>query len=429
MDPKKFCAAQALLLACLCASQGLATEGTESPRTLDLAAALLLARERSPLLEVARARIDEAAGDLTQASLLLLSNPEIEVAAGPRFLRQSGGGSELDAEVGLTQRFETGGQRRHRVERSEALATASRADSADAERVVSRAVALAFYEGLGAAERLQLREDSATLAADLYDIARSRVSAGAAAPLEENAARIRRAEAERQLVRAETLLANAKLRLATALGLDPATLLELDGTLPDTAALPSLPDLLARARENHPRLLASRATVDAEQSAAALATAEAWPDLSLGASYARDEKDDILMGGLSVEIPVFDRNQGERQRTTAASRRAAATARAVRLAIDSEIRRSYADYEAAARSVAVFDADVLRSHRDNLELIEGMFEAGKIRYADVVLLQRELIEGRLGYLTARLALARAEIATRAAAGLDLAPLSTGRDLP
>jgi hypothetical protein len=38
----------------------------------------------------------------------------------------------------------------------------------------------------------------------------------------------------------------------------------------------------------------------------------------------------------------------------------------------------------------------------------------------VVLLQRELLEGRLGYLDARLNLAQSEVSTRAASGLDIA---------
>lgn len=429
MHPNRFGAAPAALLLILIAAPRLAIAQTEPPRTLSLAQALDLARERSPLLEAARARIAEADGNLTQASLLLVDNPELALAAGPRFLSQPGGGSELDAEIQLAQRFETGGQRRHRIARAEALANASRARSADVERVVSQAVASVFYEVLAASERLRLNQDNAALAESLYDIAHARVAAGAAAPLEENTARIRRAEATRQLVRAETALENAKLRLVTTLGLDSATALQLEGTLPESTALPSLQDLLTSAAKSHPRLLDAAATVDASESASALAKAEAWPDLSLGVLYAREERDDIVMGGLTIPIPLFNRNQGERQRARAATRRAAASARSVRLEVDSEIRRNYSVYEAATRAVAAFDADVLRSQQENLVLIETMFQAGKIRYVDVLLLQRELVEGRLGYLDARLELALAEIAARAAAGLEPAPYTTGRILP
>ncbi len=429
MHPNRSGVAIAALLLLFLARPNLALAQAERSQSLDLSEALALARKNSPLLEAATARIAEAQGDLTQASLLLIDNPELQVAAGPRFLSEPGGGSELDAEVGLAQRFEIGGQRRHRMARAEALAVASEAQSNDSQRVVAHAVASVFYEAMGAAETLQLTEDNAALAENLYDIATSRVSAGAAAPLEENTARIRRAEATRQLVQAETLLRTAKLRLATTLGIDLTTQLQLKGALPESATLPPLSELLALASANHPQLLASRATVEAEQSAAALARAEAWPDVSLGVAYARDEGDDIVMGGLTFEVPVFNRNQGERARANAASRRAAAAARSERLEVESQVRQSYAEYEAATRSVAAFDADVLLSHRENLKLIEAMFRAGKIQYVDVVLLQRELIEGRLGYLEARLELARAEVATRAAAGLDLIAPETGRTLP
>jgi cobalt-zinc-cadmium efflux system outer membrane protein len=199
--------------------------------------------------------------------------------------------------------------------------------------------------------------------------------------------------------------------------------------LPEAATLPPLAELLAAASENHPRLLTSRARIEAANSEVALSKADAWPDVSLGASYARDERDDVVMGGITLEVPLFNRNQGERARASAASRRARAAARSDSLEIQSHLRQSYAEYDAASRSVAAFDADVVRSQRENLRLIESMFQAGKIRFVDVVLLQRELIDGRLGYLTARLDLARAEIETRAAAGLALSEPAIGRTQP
>jgi cobalt-zinc-cadmium efflux system outer membrane protein len=428
MQPKHSGAAHVALLILLVSCPDLASGQMDTARTIDLDAALELAREQSPLLETARARIQEAQGGLTQASLLLADNPQLEFSAGPRFPSESGG-SELDAEAGVAQRFETGGQRRHRVARAQALERAARAESADVDRVVSQAVAAVFFEALGASEQLRLSQENAALAESLYDISNSRVSAGAAAPLEENTARIRRAKATRQLIRDETQLLNAKLTLATALGIDSKQTLRLEGSLPGAAALPPLVELLALAERSHPRLLASRATLEAQQSASALAEADAWPDLSIGASYAREEEDDIVKGGLSVEIPLFNRNQGERERAKAVVRRATAASRSARLEVGEKLRRSYANYDAATRSVAAFDSDVLRSHRENLKLIEAMYQAGKIQYIEVVLLQRELLEGRLGYLDARLELALAQIATRAAAGLELTSRATPRNLP
>ena len=378
----------------------------DAPLPLSLADALELALERSPLIEAARARISEAEGDLTQASVLLLNNPEVEVAAGRRYRGGSEGGS-TDAEVGLTQRFEIGGQRGHRMARSAALAERSRADSFDTERVVAQTIASLFFEVLAGKERLRLAEDNASLAQSLYEIARSRVSAGAAAPLDENTARIRRAEATRKLVAAQTALRAAELRLSTSLGVESETALRIVGTLPNEASLPPLAELLAGVEKRHPRLVAAGATQAAAESEADLAGAEAWPDVTLGAFYARDEDDDIVMGGATVPIPLFNRNQGERARAKAAARRASAVARNTRLEVRAEIRRRYAEHEAATRAVAAFDSDVVRSQDENVKLIEAMFQAGKIRYVDVVLLQRELIEGRVGYLAARLELAQA----------------------
>jgi outer membrane protein TolC len=61
--------------------------------------------------------------------------------------------------------------------------------------------------------------------------------------------------------------------------------------------------------------------------------------------------------------------------------------------------------------------------------MQKMFEAGKIQYVEVVLLQRELLEGRLGYLDARLNLARSEVSTRAASGLDIGATASKEGQP
>lgn len=428
MKPKSLGAALAALSLSLIFRASIASADETRSSPLTLARALELSRDHSPLLEAARARIAEADGDLTQASVLLTSNPTVQFAAGPRNRSGPGNGSTLDAEVSLSQQLEIGGQRGHRIARSTALAARSRANSFDAERVVVHAVSYLFYEVLSGEERLRFAEENAALAQSLYEIARARVSAGAAAPIDENTARIRRAESTRQLGSAQTGLRAAELKLATALGLESEETLPVVGLLPREVSLPPLSELLLGVEDRHPRLLAAGATHSAQMSESALADAEAWPDITLGASFARDENDDVVMGGVTIPIPFFQRNQGEREKAKAAVRRADAAARKTRLEVLAEIRRAYAEYEAATRAVLAYDSDVVRAQDENLELIEAMFQAGKIQYVDVVLLQRELIEGRLGYLAARLELAQAAVAARAAAAIEIAPTDDRGDL-
>jgi cobalt-zinc-cadmium efflux system outer membrane protein len=396
---------------------------TKTPGLIDLATALALARENSPLLETAQARLGEARGDVTTAGLLLVENPEVDFGAGRRSLSE-GSGTTTDLAVSLSQRFETGGQRRHRIFRAEADYSAAQATAVDVQRVVSHAVAVAFFEALTAAERTAVAGENAELAESLYEIADSRVKGGAAAPLELHGARIRLAEARRRLLQAELSQREAEIQLAMVIGIDPPHQFSLIGELPRAATLPTMDGLLQEALVKHPSLNAAQSEINSSRAGVKLADAEAWPDISLGIGYERDEGDDVVGGRVTVPLPLFNRKQGERARARSRERRAVAEQRTRRLEVEADVRRNYVRYEVALDSVREYDDAVLSAQEESLHLMQKMFEAGKIQYVEVVLLQRELLEGRMGYLDARLNLARSEVSTRAASGLDIGATAT-----
>lgn len=401
------------------AGQGFAQADPLPP--LDLPGAIALARARSPLLRAARLRIDEARGDLTGASLLLLSNPELEVSAGPRLPGLAGQSATAAVDVGIAQRLELGGQRGRRVARATEEVAASRAEADDAERVVSLAVATLFYEGLAAVERSALSREAEQLAGELADVARIRVERGAEPPVVLNSARIRLAEARRKSREASVEQVSTTVRLARTLGLPPGTQVILAGKLPGAATLPPAEELFSRAQDARPDILATSRRLQAARASIGLADATAWPDLTLGVRYGVDQQDRLVTGTLGIALPVFSRNQGEKERSRAAALRVEAELAALRLEVEAQSREARARFEAAVDALAIYDAEVLRAQEDSVALLRTSYAAGKIDFTQVVLLQRELLEGRLGYLDARLAVARAEAGLRAAAGLDLAP--------
>lgn len=384
---------------------------------LTLEAALSSARQNSLFIEAARLRIGEAQGDLTGASLLLVDNPEVVVEAGPRIPGDAERDARLELSLGLEQRFETGGQRGHRIDRARAEVQATSASAADVQRVIDLAVATTFYDALGAEHRLRLLEEYERLARVLYDIARRRLDAGEGTPLDVSAARIRLAEAQRGTIATRADRKAAVVRLAELIGVAASTPLTLQGELPGDEVVPDPDVLVARAVASHPGLEASAHAIEAARATVALADAEAWPDIGVGVFYGHEEGDDIVTAGLRVPIPLFNRNQGERARARAARKRLVAERAALELSVDSEVRRAVVAYEEARSALRIYDADVLRAQEESLELLQRAFQAGQVGVPDVIVVQREVIEGRQGYLSARLALARARAALLASAGI------------
>lgn len=396
------------------------------PVTLTLEGALSTARQNSRLLAAAHLRIGEARGDLTGASILLVNNPEIVAQAGPRLPGAADGDTTLDLSVGVEQFFETGGQRGDRIARAQAEVDASRASAADVQRVIELAVARAFYGARAADLRLQLLEENERLVRELHEVARRRLEAGEATPLELNAARIRLAEAQRRTVVARTARQVAAVRLAELLGLAPSTQLTLQGDLPGDEAAPAADVLVASALRARPDLAAAARGIDASAAAIDLADAEAWPDIGVGVFYSRDEGDDIFTAGLRVPLPLFNRNQGERQRARATRDRLVAERGALVLSVESEVRQALLAYEQARSALQLYDAEVLRAQEESLGLLERAFEAGEVGISDVIVLQRELIEGREGFLDVRLDLALTRAGLLAAASLpQTGPLQGG----
>ena len=391
----------------------------EVPRSLDLRTAIDTAMRDSPSLRAATARIEEAKGDLVGASVLLVDNPEASVAAGPRRAGSPGDEDTTDVEFGLEQRFETGGQRGRRIERARAEVRGREAGAEDAHRVVSLAVATAFFEALGAERRAKIREDDERLAMTLSDVARLRLERGEGTPLEENTARIRLAEARRSLSVGRGESRAKTIRLLELLALASGEI-SLEGDLPEQPLREPEPELVAKALESRADLRALRSEIEAAQAGVRLADAEAWPGISIGGSLARDGDDDVALGVLRLPLPIFYRNQGERIRARATVDRLEAQYDARRIAVEAGVRSGYAAYEQALRSLHLYDTGVLRAQEESLELLRRAFAAGEVGYADVVALEREVIQGREGYLDARLDYARFRARLLAAANLPQA---------
>lgn len=399
-----------LLVGLLLSSSMAWAEPPAAAEPLTLEAAVATARQNSRLIEAARLRIAEARGDLTGAGILLADNPEILVEAGPRVPGGAAGGATAELGVGIEQRFETGGQRGARLDLARAQVDVATANANDVQRVIDLAVARTFYTALAAERRLRLHEDNERLARDLHDIAQRRLDAGAGRPLEVSTARVRLAEAQRRTLAARTGGEAAVVRLAELLGIAPSTRLALRGELPESESAPAADVLVARALARRPDLAAADREIDAAQAALGLADAEAWPDLGVGVFYGREENDDVVTAGIRVPVPLFNRNQGERERARAARQRLAAVRDALALAIESDVRRTLLAYQEALRAFELYDAEVLRAQEESLRLLRGAFEAGEVAVPDVIVVQRELIEGRQGYVDAGLELAHARAA-------------------
>jgi cobalt-zinc-cadmium efflux system outer membrane protein len=206
---------------------------------------------------------------------------------------------------------------------------------------------------------------------------------------------------------ARTMLRTSSILVTELLGLEFEEPLTLRGELPIGTAAPSEISLVAHALRRRPDLSSVGHEVSVARSDVELAEAEAWPDVLAGFRYERDEGDDKYMAEVAIPLPIFNRNQGEVIRARGTLARLRAEEEALRLAVESDVRRAVVTYEQARQGTALYGAEVLDAQEESLDLLMRAFQAGEISYSEVVVVQRALIEGREGYLDTRLDFARA----------------------
>jgi cobalt-zinc-cadmium efflux system outer membrane protein len=284
-------------------------------RTMIFADVLARAREQAPQIVSARLAVDETRGRLLGASLRLQMNPELEAHLGNR---EGPGGRFTDFEIGLGQSFEPRSRRSARMAGANAAIAQSSANVAETTREVLRLAAGAYFRALHAQERLRLLGATQEVAANVHSVADRRYKAGDIAVLDVNIARasLARVRAEREAAEATRVLAVGDLKQLLRLDDD----IRVEGDFTGNGE-PDL-DMLLHAAAQRPELRALEAAVQEAQADVRLGRSFSRPEYGLGVRYAREEGDRIVLGGVTVTLPVFAKGQ---ELQTVGSARAAHT--------------------------------------------------------------------------------------------------------
>lgn len=393
-------------LACLVVSTT-AARAQEGPLTL--AQALAIAREKSPAVVNARGRVLDAEAARVAAAMRT-DNPEVDASAGPRFAEP---GNQIDFGIGVSQMFENGGRRSARVTAANEGVASAEARLIAAQRDAVRQAAVAFLDAQYLQRQAAQLADAVTLAAEVLQVAERRLALGDVAALDVNTARVERArlEAERVGVEAERLTSLGTLGEVLGLPTIPSVTLETDA--PQTR---TIEDLL-KAIEARPELRAIDADIRQAEARLALGKASGKPQFGLSARYDRDEGDQVLLGGLVVTLPLFNKGQDIHAEATARI----ASLRAERLSIANAwavvARARLQALTNLRQALEVIERDALPAAIDNEVLARRSYETGQISVVDWIVLRREAMQVRREQLERLRQIAVATVELDAVAGV------------
>ena len=390
--------------------QGTLANGQTPGRTMTFADVLARAREHAPRIVSARLAVEETRGRLLGASRWLQTNPALEANLGNR---EGPDGRFTDFEIGLGQSFEPRSRRSARMAGVNAAIAQSSANLDEATREVLRLAAGAFFRALHAQERIRLLETTQELAANVHSVADRRFKAGDIAVLDVNIARASWAR-----VRADREAAEAAWALAVG---DLKQLLRLDGDIRVEGAFTGRgePDLytLLQAAAQRPELRGLEAGVQEAQADVQLARTFGRPEYGVGVRYAREEGDQVVLGGVTVTLPVFANGQELRAVGSGRAARLRAELDAARTRVQLEVRSAFEAYSRRLAAIRVLETEVIPGLDENVTLTTRSFEVGQLGLPELLLIRREILDTRSQYLDALLEAALARIDLEASAGV------------
>ncbi|KPW50146.1 putative Metal ion efflux outer membrane protein [Pseudomonas syringae pv. antirrhini] len=369
----------------------LVAPGVASAQGISLPQALEAAFAHNPELAAAQWEIGVAEGDRQQAGLI--PNPVLswEVEDTRR--------DTSTTTVMLSQALELGGKRGARIEAAGKGQDAARLELEQRGNELRADVVQAFYAAARAQAGLELARQSRALAERGLHVAEGRVRAGKVSPVEATRAQVQLAETDLLVRRAETLKINSNRELARATGSPTASFERLDYTDLSPGKSPSSARMMTALNQSAELRLA-QTRIEQREAALGSERAKRIPDLtvSVGSQYSREERERVNVVGLSMPLPLFDRNQGN---VLAASRRADQSRdvrNAVELKLRTQTQSALDQWSTAAQEVESFNKVILPAAQSAVDTATRGFEMGKFGFLEVLDAQRTLISARSQYL-------------------------------
>jgi cobalt-zinc-cadmium efflux system outer membrane protein len=357
-------------------------------------------------LAAVRLDVERARAQLRQAGLRPNPTLDFEHTSG----RIVGSPGERETAIGFALPLEVGGQRGRRVALAEAELASVEAEVADRERRLRADVLATYADALAALRELETTERFTELDQATARIVRARVDEGEAAPLESRLLEVEIARLRSRRAVVEGRLQLALIRLRTMAGLDQAAPL----TLRDELAVPlfgeppaSLDEAIDRALMTRPDLRFARLGERAADAGLDLARAEGRLSVTAFGRFSVErstfdgtpvgvlsDRDRKLAFGVSIGLPVFNRNQGavaDREAGVEQARRRREFAEA---AVRAEVTAAFTRYQAATRALAIYENDVLPQSNINVRNLNEAYRLGAYSLTEVLVEQRRLVDAQ-----------------------------------
>ena len=354
------------LLMWLCAPT--AAEG-QATAPLTLQQALDVARAKNPtLLSGQQHVIATKASEITAG---LRQNPTFTVSGAEVSLSADNPSSPYTYVGNVNRLFERGQKRRWRLDIARGTTDVTQSQFKDSERQTILQVKQAFTNMLAAKAALRIADDNLGSYRKTVDLSKVRRDAGDISETDFERIDLQLAEFESDYDNARLDLTQASDQLQLLLGVTkPSDAFDITGTLDPPTLTATLPQLEQQALAARPDYQAAIQSVRVADANVKLADADGTTDPTIGGEYERVGTYNSAGFQVSIPLRIFDRNQGEKERTRYEAQSSRFAEEAARNQVVNDIEQAWAGYEAAVHLASRYNGHYLAEAghvRDNLE--------------------------------------------------------------
>jgi cobalt-zinc-cadmium efflux system outer membrane protein len=311
--------------------------------------------------------------------------------------------AEPRLQYSVAQLVELGGKRGRRIDVARNELRLTELDVDGALRTLRHDVRAGYFGLALARNNYELGQQAVAQAKELADIARTRFEAGDIAQFEVMQANLGVDRATNDLDRLENAERIARAVLNQMLNRAPEAPLDQRDSLFIRLAPVSTPNLIAQALSQNVELRTVEQQIKTEESRLKLARAQRVPDLTLEPGLETLDSAFTHPGfkmQVSLPLPIFNRNSGEIQKSSAMLDQLRAERDAARQRISSEIGRAVLNLETARKQVEFYETKLLPQAERLRELAIEAYQVGQTGLLSVIDATRNARDVRQAYLQA-----------------------------
>jgi len=370
------------------------------PARMTLEEALRLANERNPNLAAARNTVEMAEAQRIDARLR--PNPAVtfESAGYPLFESpRPSFGNNQELTFRFDQEIELAGRRGLRTQAAETGVSAAEAAFQDQKRRLDFEVRRGYFSVVLAKADLEVAKAALDEIDKVISLNRARYEQG-----EISGGEVRRIQVERlkfvdDQFAAELALRNARSALLSlfnapnlSVEFDVVETLNVPGTTGTGAAVAAqaidATALRTQALNLRPDLLAAQQQVQRADTETRLQRALRTPNITLGGGYRRDFGTNAVVFGVTVPLPLSNRNQGGVARAEAERRQAANLATATAAGVLLEVQQAVNAVDVSRARVAYIEREYLTPSRESRDIVLASYRLGTADLIDFLDAQR-----------------------------------------